>query len=94
MFLATANENYCTSYGSAEAEQPSYDAATVLLPLRQGHEAVAAKLGVEVANPEATTLVRPVTLRNLLNDIRFLGPAIAILVLAIGWALVRRTADQ
>jgi hypothetical protein len=87
VFLAAAGETYCMGYGSAEAEEPSYDAAVVLASLRQRQQAVEARLGPEAAS--AAVPAPALKIGDLINDVRFLGPAIVILVAVLAWALVR-----
>jgi hypothetical protein len=87
VLLAAASETYRASYGSEEAEQPQYDAAAVLRPLREGYQTVEATLGPEAANPAAGK-APALTLRSLLNDARFLACVVVVLVAALGWALV------
>jgi len=88
VFLAPAGKEYRVFYGSESAEKPSYDMATVLLPLREGYEAVEAELGVQLANPD---FGQPpgFALRSLLGNKLFLGAMICLMVLALGWGLFR-----
>ena len=88
VFLAAENETYRLGYGSDEAEQPKYDAATVLAPLRQGQAAGEGRLGEEIANPAAGESPG-FDLRGIVNNPLFLGAVIVVLVALLGWALFR-----
>jgi hypothetical protein len=90
VFLAAANETYRLGYGSDEADEPKYDAAIVLAPLRQGHATTTGRLGIEVKNPAATKC-SACPLRGLANNPVFLGAIVVVLVAVLGWALYRAT---
>jgi hypothetical protein len=85
VFLAAAGEPYRLYYGSEQVEQPKYDAAAVLLPLRQGNDAVAATLGSAVDNTGAGHDGQ--TLRRLLNHPLTFGSLAVLLAVLLGWAL-------
>ena len=91
VFLAAADEPYRVYYGSEQVAQPKYDVAAVLLPLRQGSNAVAAMLGPQVANPAAGAEPNDLQARRLLNNPLVLGMLVLLLVAVLGWALFRAT---
>ncbi len=86
VFLAAAKESYRLCYGSEEADPPRYDVAAVLAPLRQSGAASEARLGAEIANLAVAAASAP-TWRGLVNNALFLGGAIVVLVVVLGWAL-------
>jgi hypothetical protein len=88
VFLAAENEGYRLRYGSDEAEQPAYDAATVLTPLRQSQAVCEARLGGECSD---STAVQPplFNLRTLVNHPVLLGAVVLTLAAALGWSLIR-----
>ena len=86
VFLAVVDTKYRLGYGSPEAEKPVYDAIAVLMPLREGHDPVEAKLGPEIAAADLPS--PPWKWQDLLNDVRFLGPAIVVLIAVLALALV------
>lgn len=89
VFVAQPGRSYRFFYGSEEAEAPKYEAATVLAALRkEDFQPVAANLGAQSENPgfaEGPGL----GLRRLLNNGIFLGGAICLMVVALGWSLYR-----
>jgi len=88
VFLAVPGKTYRVYYGSESADKPSYDMATVLAPLRKGHQAVAGSLGVQLANPDFGE--KPgFALRGLLGNRLILGAAICLMVVVLGWGLFR-----
>ena len=90
VFLAAENQSYRLGYGSDEADPPNYDAAIVLVPLRQGQAACEGRLGKEVANPLAGPSPA-FSLRTIVNHPVLLGAAIVVLVGMLGWSLFRAT---
>ena len=90
VFLAAAKENYRAYYGSGTVEQPKYDAAAVLLPLRQGGEATPATLGPQTMNPAVGNVVcEPPSSCNLFKNPLALGILAVLLAAVLGWALYR-----
>jgi hypothetical protein len=89
-FLAADGESYQLAYGSDEAQPPKYDAAAVLEPLTQrGNQPIECRLGRQVA--VAVGQSPAFTIRRILDNAVLLGTVIAVLVAALGWALVRAT---
>jgi hypothetical protein len=88
VFLAQPAKTYRAFYGSETAGTPKYEAATVLGTLRQGNTPVVAKLGIQSENTdfggEPSNVVR-----NLFNNWVFLGIALALMVIVLGWSLFR-----
>ena len=94
VFLAAADEPYRVYYGSEQVAQPKYDLEAVLLPLRQGGNAVSAALGSQVANPAAGAEAGDLTARRLLNNPLVLGILVFVLVVVLGWALFPCVAED
>lgn len=87
VFLAAADESYRVYYGSEQVEQPKYDAAAVLLPLRQRSDMLTTAIGAQVPNPTAGLKTTDLTARRLLNNPLVLGVLAVLLVAVLGWAL-------
>lgn len=88
VFLAQPAKVYRVFYGSETAAAPKYEAATVLATLRQDYVPVQARLGVQAENTEFGG-APGVTMRGLLNNWLFLGSAIGLMVIGLGWCLFR-----
>ena len=91
VFLAAADEPYRVYYGSEQVAQPKYDVAAVLLPLRQGSNAVAAMLGPRSpirrpAQSRATSSAPPPVEQPV-----GAGHVGVLLVAVLGWALFHAT---
>jgi hypothetical protein len=91
VFLAAPAEPYRVYYGSEQVQQPKYDMAAVLLPLRQGGDAVAATIGPQVPNPAAGPEASELTARRLWNNPLALGGLVVSMVALLGWVLFRAT---
>jgi hypothetical protein len=88
LFLALEGRAYRVYYGSDTAEQPSYDMATVLPPLRKGYQALQGHLGVQTANPDFGE--KPgLPVRRVLGNKLFLGAAVCLMVAVLAWGLFR-----
>jgi hypothetical protein len=88
VFLAHPAKTYRVYYGSETAAAPKYEAAAVLATLRQDNAPVEGKLGMQADNTgfggEPSHAVR-----SLLNNWIFLGTAIGLMVVVLGWCLFR-----
>ena len=73
-------------YGSDQAEPPRYDTAPIRELLRRGYQSTAAGLGPETA---AASAEDKLDFGTLLNSKWFLGVAIGLMVLVLGWSLYR-----
>jgi len=90
VFLAAAKENYRLYYGSDVVEQPKYDAAAVLTPLRHGGEATPVALGPQTINPAVCNVVcKPSSSCSLFKNPLALGILATLLAAILGWALYR-----
>lgn len=87
VFLAQPNKTYRVHYGSESGQAPKYEAATVLATLRKDYAPVAATLGAQAENTEFGG--EGLGMRGLLNNWIFLGCAIGLMVVVLGWALFR-----
>jgi hypothetical protein len=87
IFLAAATDAYRLGYGSDDAQQPKYDAAAVLAPLRaEGNRPVDVRLGKET--PLAAATMRPAfTLRDIFGNSFVIGTVIGLLVVLLAAAL-------
>lgn len=88
VFLAQPNKTYRVYYGSETAAAPKYEAATVLAALRKDYAPVMATLGPQTDNTEFGG-ESGLGMRGLLNNWIFLGCAIGLMVVVLGWALFR-----
>lgn len=86
IFLAQPAKTYRVFYGSESVESPKYEAATVLATLRKDNAPVMAKLGEQTDNTEFGGEPSQ-GLRGLLNNWIFLGTAIGLMVIVLGWCL-------
>lgn len=86
LFLPQAGQNYQLRYGSDKAEMPYYDIAPIQELLRRGYRSTAAELGPEIA---AAPVEDKLDFGELLNSKWFLGAAIGLMVLVLGWSLYR-----
>lgn len=90
VFLAAAGERYRLAYGAENVGSPRYDAVAVLNTLRrEGNRPIECRLGAEVAGPVAAVESTDSALKSLLNNPVFLGGAIVVLVIVLGWAMFR-----
>jgi hypothetical protein len=90
VFLAKSGEQYRLAYGDETAAAPAYDTAALAASLAEGYEPLVATLGEQVALAAAPD-APPQRLVQLLNDPRFLGGGIALLVVILGVGLYRAT---
>lgn len=88
IFLAQPAKTYRAFYGSESVAAPKYEAATVLATLRKDNAPVLAKLGAQTDNTEFGGEPSQ-GLRGLLNNWLFLGTAIGLMVVVLGWCLFR-----
>lgn len=86
LFLALPGQNYQLQYGSNTAELPRYDTAAVQTLLSNGYQPVIAGLGPEIA---IASRQAGFDAFELLNSPWFLGLAIGLMVLVLGWSLFR-----
>lgn len=86
LFLPQAGQDYQLRYGSDQAEPPRYDTAPIQELLQRGYHSTAAGLGPETAAAPAED--KP-DFGKLLNSKWFLGVAIGLMVLVLGWSLYR-----
>jgi hypothetical protein len=86
VFLAQPGQSYQLRYGADKAAKPRYDTTPMQTVLSAGYQAVAAGLGPEIgaANPPAGF-----DFIQLLNSKLFLGVAIGLMVLVLGWSLYK-----
>lgn len=86
VFFAQPGEDYQLQYGLSKAVSPHYDVAPIQTLLSKGYQTVAAGLG-----PEAAIATQPAGFDTiqLLNSPLFLGLAIGLMVLVLGWSLFR-----
>lgn len=88
VFLAEPTKTYRIFYSSESAAAPRYEAATVLATLRQDNAPIMTKLGVQKENSEfGGELTQAVP--SLLNNWFFLGTALGLMVVVLGWCLFR-----
>jgi hypothetical protein len=88
VFIAQPARTYRLFYGSETAAAPAYEAATVLQALRQNYQPMAATLGPQAPNKEFAG--EPMLAAgSLLNNWYFLGIAIGLMVIVLGWCLFR-----
>jgi hypothetical protein len=88
VFLAQSAKTYRVFYGSESVESPKYEAAAVLATLRKDNAPVVAKLGEQTDNTEFGEEPSH-AVRGLLNNWVFLGTAIGLMVVVLGWCLFR-----
>ncbi len=86
LFLPQSGLSYQLRYGSDQAESPRYDIATIRELLRRGYQYTVAGLGPEAS---LTTIDDGFDFAKLLNSKLFLGLAIGLMVLALGWSLYK-----
>lgn len=86
VFLPQPGKSYQLRYGADKAEPPRYETAPILELLRRGYHSTAASLGPETA---ATRVEDKLDFGKLLNSKLFLGTAIGLMVLVLGWSLYR-----
>ena len=89
IIMAEAQQEYRLYYGAAIGEAPSYDAFNVQAQLPAGVRAVDATLGAQVRNPTFQVGSGSGFAANWLSNRVTLGVAITLMVLVLGWALVR-----
>lgn len=86
VFLAAEGRRYRLGYGSDTTQTPRYDTAAVLASLGPGYQPIEAGLGNEVQDPgyrEGTGL------RDLLISPIVLFLALALMIVVLGWVLLR-----
>lgn len=86
LFLAQPGLSYQLKYGSEQAEMPRYDTAPIQELLKKGYQTSEAGLAPEIT---ATPVPESFDIGKLLNSKLFLGGAIALMVLVLGWSLFR-----
>jgi hypothetical protein len=86
IFLTSPGRTYRVEYGSDSAQSPRYDTADVLASLSHGYQPIAVKLGPQTAIPGYRARRGP---PGILNNRVFFALAIIVMVLALGWALLR-----
>ncbi|MDP2392918.1 MAG: hypothetical protein Q8N35_12740 [Methylococcaceae bacterium] len=86
LFLPQPGKNYQLQYGSDKAEPPHYDTAPIQELLRRGYQSMAANLSPESAT---TPIEDKFDFVRLLNSKLFLGLAIGLMVVVLGWSLYR-----
>jgi len=86
LFLPQPGKNYQLQYGSDKAEPPRYDTAPIQELLRRGYQSTAADLG-----PENSTgpIKDKLDFVKFMNSKLFLGVAIGLMVVVLGWSLYR-----
>ena len=90
VFLAQPGGRYHLAYGNATAAAPSYDTAALTASLGDGYLPLAATLGEQTASVAAPDEGEP-ALARLVNDPRFLGAVIMLLVVVFGVGLYQAT---
>lgn len=86
LFLPQPGKNYHLQYGSDKAEPPRYDTAPIQELLRRGYQSIAANLSPETA---MAPIEDKFDFVKLLNSKLFLGLAIGLMVVVLGWSLYR-----
>ncbi|MGR9087763.1 MAG: hypothetical protein ACU841_11905 [Gammaproteobacteria bacterium] len=86
LFLPQKGKSYHLRYGSDKASRPSYDTGPIRELLRRGYQGALVKLGEEMTEDAMPPYF---DLAELLNSRVFLGMAAVIMVIALGWSLVR-----
>lgn len=86
LFLQQPGQRNHLRYGSDKAKPPRYDTAPILELLRRGYPSSPVGLGPETLAAEPDD--RP-DLGELLNSKWFLGVAIGLMVLVLGWSLYK-----
>lgn len=86
LFLAQPGLAYQLKYGSEQTEMPRYDTAPIQELLKRGYQTNEAGLAPEIT---ATPVPESFDIGKLLNSKLFLGAAIALMVLVLGWSLFR-----
>jgi len=87
--MAEADQEYRVYYGDEYAEAPSYDALNVQSQLPSGVRAIEATLGTQVSNPQFQAGGATGSAVAWLSNRVTLGVAITLMVLVLGWALMR-----
>jgi hypothetical protein len=90
IFLAKPGEQYRLAYGNESVKAPSYDTATLAASLSAGFEPLAATLSEQSTLADVPLAAEP-ALARLLNDPKFLGGAITLLVAVLAVGLYRAT---
>jgi len=86
IFLPAPGQTYLLRYGSEKAKRPAYDTAPIQELLRRGYKSTPAELGPESAE---TPVPETLDFAKLLNSQWFLGAVVALMVVVLGWVLVR-----
>ncbi|MGZ5000550.1 MAG: DUF3999 family protein [Methylomonas sp.] len=86
LFLQQPGQHYQLKYGSDKAESPRYDTVQIQELLRRGYHASIAELGPETADAAAK---EEFDYGEFFNSQWFLGAAIGLMVLVLGWSLYR-----
>ena len=86
VYLAAPDMQSRLMYGSESADAPSHDTVALKTALAENMSPIAATLGPQSALLNSA-IVKPVELKNLLNNPIFLGAIVGVLVIALGWGL-------
>lgn len=86
LFLPQHGLSYRLQYGLEKAEQPRYDTAPIQELLKRGYQTSTAGLGPEIA---AAAGSESFDISQLLNSKLFLGAAITLMVVVLGWSIFR-----
>ena len=86
VFLAAEGRHYRLDYGSDTAPPPRYDTADVLASLGPGYQPIEVGMGNQVTNPGFRN---GTGLSKLLNSSIFLFLALAVMIVVLGWVLLR-----
>lgn len=86
LFLPQAGLSYQLLYGTDQAEPPRYDTAPIQELLRRGYQSSAGELGPETG---ITPVEETWNFGKLLNSRLFLGSAIVLMVIVLGWSLYK-----
>jgi hypothetical protein len=85
VFFAAPGQSYRLAYGNPELEAARYDTVAIDKALGEGIEPRLAVAGDE--QPLAAIVTEEMSWSDLLSDKRFLLPAVAVLVVLLGWGL-------
>ena len=89
VFRASQDTAYRLFYGSETTKLPSYETEPLKEMMNQGFPVTKSNAGTQIENPEYGDDVAPMTLLKFLNNKVFLGGAIVLMVIVLGWVLVR-----
>lgn len=89
VFLAQPGQSYQLRYGADKVSAPRYDTAPIQTVLSAGYQAVVANLGPEISSPAQPARF---DFFQLIDSRLFLGLAIGLMVLVLGWSLYKVSA--